>query len=60
MPGHNTPLEMSFINDLIHCVSIILDGTCESVPYNYSAITEGSELCKYGNAEVAFDPNNLF
>jgi hydroxyacylglutathione hydrolase len=60
MPGHNTPLEGNFIQEQIACVQSILNGTCSSVPYNYSSFTQGAMLCKFKTAEVAFDPNNLF
>jgi len=59
MPGHNVPLEKTFISEQIACVKSILDGTCSPVPYNQSSFTAGSMLCKYKTAEVAYDPNNL-
>jgi len=60
MPGHNTPLEKTFISEQIACVKSILDGTCSPVPYNYSSFTAGAMLCKYKTAEVAYDPDNLY
>jgi hydroxyacylglutathione hydrolase len=60
MPGHNTPLDKTFINEQIACVTSILDGTCSPVPYDYSSFTAGALLCKYKTAEVAYDPNNLY
>jgi hydroxyacylglutathione hydrolase len=60
MPGHNTPLEKTFISEQIACVKSILDGTCSPLPYNYSSFTAGALLCKYKTSEVAFDPDNLY
>ena len=60
MPGHNTPLEKTFISEQIACVKSILDGTCSPVPYHYSSFTAGALLCKYKTAEVAYDPDNLY
>jgi glyoxylase-like metal-dependent hydrolase (beta-lactamase superfamily II) len=60
MPGHNAPLANTFIYEQIACVKSILDGTCTSVPYNYSEMTKGALLCKYKTSEVAYNPNNLF
>ncbi|MBN2761674.1 MAG: hypothetical protein JXR41_01190, partial [Bacteroidales bacterium] len=60
MPGHNTPLDKTFITEQIACVKSILDGTCSPVPYNYSSFTAGAMLCKFKTAEVAYDPDNLF
>lgn len=60
MPGHNRPLDKTFITEQIECVKSILNGTCTPVPYNYSSITAGSSLCRYKTSEVAYDPNNLF
>lgn len=60
MPGHNSPLQNSFISEQIACVKNILDGTCSPVPYNYSSFTAGALLCKYKTSEVAYDPNNLY
>lgn len=60
MPGHNTPLEKTFISEQIACVRSILDGTCTPVPYDFSSFTAGAMLCKYKTAQVAYDPENLF
>lgn len=60
MPGHNRPLDKTFISEQIACVKSILDGTCSPVPYNYSSITAGSSLCSYKTSEVAYDPGNLY
>jgi glyoxylase-like metal-dependent hydrolase (beta-lactamase superfamily II) len=60
MPGHNTPLDKTFLSEQIVCVKSILDGTCSSVPYNHSEFTKGSLLCTYKDAGVAYDPNNLW
>ena len=60
MPGHNTPLDKTFIYEQIACVKSILDGTCSPVPYNFSPLTAGAYLCKYKTSEVAYDPDNLW
>ena len=60
MPGHGSPLDKSFINELIVGVKTILDGACTPVPYNYSPITAGSLLCRSEKSEIAYDPNNLY
>jgi hydroxyacylglutathione hydrolase len=60
LPGHNTPLDKTFVSEQIGCVKSILDGTCTPVPYNYSSFTAGAMLCKYKTAQVAYDPDNLF
>jgi len=59
MPGHNAPLDKTFISEHIACVKSILDGTCAPVPYNYASFTAGALLCKYKTSQVAYDPNNL-
>ncbi|HEY4787144.1 MAG TPA: MBL fold metallo-hydrolase [Bacteroidales bacterium] len=59
MPGHNTPLEKTFISEQIGAVKGILDGTCNSVHYDHPSNTSGALVCKYKTAEVAYDPNNL-
>jgi len=60
MPGHNEPLSKAFINDQIICVKNILAGTCSPVPYNVGSFSAGAMLCTYNNAQVAYDPENLF
>ena len=60
MPGHNEPLPTTFINDQIGCVKNILAGTCSPVPYNVGSFSAGAMLCAYNNAQVAYDPENLF
>ena len=60
MPGHNEPLPTTFINDQIGCVKSILAGTCSPVPYNVGSFSAGAMLCRYNNAQVAYDPENLF
>jgi len=60
MPGHNEPLPTTFINDQIGCVKSILAGTCSPVPYNVGSFSAGAMLCTYKNAQVAYDPKNLF
>jgi hydroxyacylglutathione hydrolase len=60
MPGHNTPLQKTFIDEQIGCVKSILEGSCSPVPYNYASFTKGAMLCKYQTAQVAYDPTNLY
>ena len=60
MPGHNEPLPKAFINDQIICVKNILAGTCSPVPYNVGSFSVGAMVCAYNNAQVAYDPENLF
>jgi hydroxyacylglutathione hydrolase len=58
MPGHNEPLEGSFIADQIGCVESILAGTCEAKPYpNRMGID--AQVCAFKRAQVAYDPDNL-
>ncbi len=59
MPGHNAALPNTFLYELISNVKSILDGTCNSVPYEYNAMSKGALLCKLKTSEVAYDPNNL-
>ncbi len=59
MPGHNEPLPTAFINDQIGCVKNILARTCSAVPYNVGSFSAGAMLCRYYNAQVAYDPENL-
>ena len=56
-PGHGSPISKDFINDQIVCVKSILDGTCESQPYESFAGT--AMICTYGRASVAYNPDNL-
>jgi hydroxyacylglutathione hydrolase len=60
MPGHNGPLDKSFLIDQIGCVKSILAGTCSSVHYDNPSNTNGALICKYGAAQVAYSPTNLF
>jgi len=56
-PGHGDPMPAGFILDQIACVKSILDGTCQSKPYEHY---EGNpRVCASGNAQVAFNPENL-
>ena len=59
MPGHNEPLDATYLDELITCVASILDGTCTPEPYNFSRISEGALICRYKRAQVAYDPDNL-
>jgi hydroxyacylglutathione hydrolase len=60
MPGHNTPLAKTFVAEQIAGVKSILDGTCQSEPYNYSAIAAGALVTRYQSSQIAYDPKNLF
>jgi len=59
LPGHNTPLEKTFVSEQIGCVKSILDGTCSPVHYDHPSNTSGALLCKYQTAQVAYDAKNL-
>jgi hydroxyacylglutathione hydrolase len=59
MPGHNTPLEKTYISEQIDCVKSILNGTCSSEHYNHPANNSGALVCKFKTAQVAYSPNNL-
>ncbi len=56
-PGHGGTLPADFIDDQIACVKAILDGSCESRPFN-SGMGE-AKVCSYGRATIAYNPNNL-
>jgi glyoxylase-like metal-dependent hydrolase (beta-lactamase superfamily II) len=57
MPGHNQPLDKTFMSEIVTCVDNILNGTCNSEPYKYAGFE--ATICKYKRASVAYDPNNL-
>ena len=59
MPGHNTPLDKSFISDQVGCVKSILDGTCKPFHYDHPSNKSGALECDYKTAKVAYDANNL-
>ena len=59
MPGHNTPLEKTYISEQIGCVKSILDGTCKPFHYDHPSNTAGALECDYKTAKVAYDPKNL-
>jgi glyoxylase-like metal-dependent hydrolase (beta-lactamase superfamily II) len=56
-PGHGPPMRSDFILDQIQCVSSILDGTCESEPYE--SFAGNAMICTWGRAKVTFNPDNL-
>lgn len=58
MPGHGDPVTSAFIKDQAECVKRILEGTCESIPFE--SFAGKATLCKYGSAQVAYDQKNLF
>lgn len=59
MPGHNTPLEKTYISEQIGAVKSILDGTCKPFHYDHPSNRSGALECDYKTAKVAYDPNNL-
>ena len=56
-PGHGLKIEAGFILDQIACVKSILDGTCESEPYE--SFAGNAMMCRSGRAMVAYNPENL-
>jgi hydroxyacylglutathione hydrolase len=58
MPGHNEPLEGSFIADQIGCVESILAGACKAEPYP-SRMGVNAQVCAFKRAQVTYDPGNL-
>jgi glyoxylase-like metal-dependent hydrolase (beta-lactamase superfamily II) len=56
-PGHGDPMPAEFILDQVTCVKSILDGTCQSKPYEHNA--GNARVCASGKASVAFNPENL-
>jgi hydroxyacylglutathione hydrolase len=57
LPGHGLPKKSSFIADQIECVKSILNHSCPSEPYDTFA--GKARICKYGDASVAYNPDNL-
>jgi len=56
-PGHGAPLPAGFILDQVDCVKAILDGTCQSKPYE--SFAGNAMVCTVRSASVAFNPENL-
>lgn len=56
-PGHGDPLPAAFILDQVACVKSILDRTCRSEPYEH--YSGNPRVCAFGQARVAFNPENL-
>ena len=56
-PGHGDPLPAEFILDQEACVKSILDRTCQSEPYEH--YSGNPRVCAFGQAKVAFNPENL-
>ncbi len=56
-PGHGPAMESSFIKDQLECVKSILNGSCESQPYE--SFAGNARICSFGKASVAFNPENL-
>ena len=59
LPGHNTPLEKTFVSEQIGAVKSILDGTGKSFHYDHPFNRSGALECDYKSAKVAYDPKNL-
>lgn len=57
-PGHNTPMQNTFIADQIGCVEGILNGSLPNEPYR-SSVGGNARLSKFRTAQVAFNPENL-
>jgi hydroxyacylglutathione hydrolase len=57
LPGHGIPKKSDFILDQIECVKSILNHTCKSEAYDTYA--GKAQLCQYGKASVAYNPDNL-
>ena len=56
-PGHGDLLPADLIKDQVACVKAILDGTCQSKPYE--SFAGDARVCTVGKASVAFNPGNL-
>lgn len=56
-PGHGPGMDSDFIGDQIQCVRSILDGSCESKPYE--SFAGNGRVCTTGRATVAYNPENL-
>lgn len=56
-PGHGDPMPAEFILDQVACVKSILNGTCQSEPYEH--YSGNALVCASGKARVAFNPENL-
>lgn len=67
LPGHNAPLPVSYITDLIACADEILAGkgtasgqpAQAAPPTGRGGPTAGSLVHKYGSAKIRYNPNNL-
>ena len=57
MPGHGPQASSEFIKDQVECVKSILNGTCEKEILE--TFLGNKTLCKYGAAQVAYNPQNL-
>lgn len=56
-PGHGPAMESSFVKDQVECVKSIINGTCDSQPYE--SFAGNAKVCSFGEAMVAFNPDNL-
>jgi glyoxylase-like metal-dependent hydrolase (beta-lactamase superfamily II) len=56
-PGHGDPMPAEFLLDQVTCVKSILDGTCQSEPYE--SYPGNPRVCASGKARVVFNPENL-
>jgi hydroxyacylglutathione hydrolase len=57
LPGHGILKKSDFIMDQVECVKSILNNTCKSEPYDTFA--GKAQLCQFGRASVAYNPDNL-
>jgi hydroxyacylglutathione hydrolase len=57
LPGHGDPIKKDFIKDQIGCVQNILAGKCKGT--TYQTFAGNGLLCKYKNAQVVYNPDNL-
>lgn len=57
MPGHGTPLDSAFLEEMAGCTKNILEKRCSGEPYH--SHSGDAMLCSYKRASVAFDPGKL-
>jgi hydroxyacylglutathione hydrolase len=57
LPGHGPAMSSDFIRDQVKCMKGILDGSLERKPYQ--SFAGNAMIATYGEASVAFNPDNL-
>lgn len=57
MPGHEEPMGKDYLYEVQTCVNSILDGSCETKPYQ--SFGDNVRHCVYKRATIAFNPHNL-